>query len=411
MKAYIRISLVATLGVLAACDSLTEVNNPNVVDASAVDAARDATTFSRSALQNFYDAVPDLAVYQAWFTNEARVGDTFPTRNEFGRRIVIDSNGTLNGEVWTPIARAVSFSQTVIELLGAAPDAEKSINLARAYFASGYSLIFMAETFCESVIKVGPALASAAALDTAIARLKKAITIATAAGGAEATALAGAAQVGIARAYLQKSDKAAAAAEAAKVAPTFSFDIAYVDDPSNRGRLGNTVYAFTSARESLVVGPEWRAIADAGDIRVSYADGKRPAQDGDLNFFYQTKFKGYGSSFRLASGLEARYIAAEARGDLAEMLTLINERRAVGKQGAFATTDVAVALKELMEQRARDFWLEGHRMADFRRQAANVPFILQPGPNYYKPALGAVGTQVCLPVTVAEKDNNPNFKP
>src|SRR5512145_2254004 len=79
----------AALGLIfvtGACDSFLDVKNPSSLEAENVDAERDAVILSRSAYQAFVAQYGTLAVYSAWFSNEARVGDTFPTRNEFGRR-------------------------------------------------------------------------------------------------------------------------------------------------------------------------------------------------------------------------------------------------------------------------------------------------------------------------------------
>jgi hypothetical protein len=150
-------------------------------------------------------------------------------------------------------------------------------------------------------------------------------------------------------------------------------------------------------------------MADAGDPRIAYVDMKRVAQDGQLNFFRQDKIKGWGSPDRLASKLEADYIEVEANGDPTAMFDFINERRDVGNLAPIAaTTDMNVLLRELMEQKARDFWLEGKRIGDLRRLGESiVPYVIPPGDNYYKPELGLVGTQTCWPVPQSEINNNP----
>lgn len=412
-KSIVMRCVVATAFFGSACDPLLEVDRPDIVEESTVDPNRDATTFSRSAFQNLTDAAGDIIVYNAWFTNEARVGDTFPTRNEFGRRFVIDSNGTMNTEVFRPLSQAIAFGEQVRDLLSGVSDAATNVNLARAAFASGYGMIILAEMFCEGVIRVSPPIPTNALLDSATVRLQQVVAIGSAnpASATEARNLANAARVGIARALLQQNtaaSRAAAVTEAAAVPAGFSFSLEYIDDPTNRGRLGNSVFFWNFSRESLVVGPEWRAIRDAGDTRISYDNAGRVAQDGELQFFRQQKHPNFGSPIRLASKLEADYIAAEASGDPVLQLNLVNARRAVGGQGLFAGTPAAI-FAELMRQRAIDFWLEGKRMGDFRRNPGAVPFILQPGNNYYKPALGPVGSQTCIPIPLAEKDNNPKW--
>jgi starch-binding outer membrane protein, SusD/RagB family len=415
MNAYLRRTLPVLLAIsasslTAACSDFLDVKNPNSLEAEGVDPARDRTLLSRSVYQGFVSDYGQQVVDQAWFTNEARVGDTFPTRNEFGRRDIPET-GSQSGN-WSSMMDDIQFAErTIVQI----EEAGNSVDLARVYFTSGYGMVLLSEMFCEVTLAAGPQeprgpMTWEALLDTAIVRLTKASQIAGGETGTEATDLKWASTVGIARAQLQLGRKSAASATAASVPASFEYDLLHLDDPSNRNRLGNRVFSFSNARISLVVGPEWRAIADGGDPRIAYVDMGRVAQDGVLEFFRQDKIQGWGDPDRLASGLEARYIKVEADGDPTAMLTLINERRAVGNQTPMAaTTDMKALMDELMMQRGRDFWLEGHRLADFRRNPDNVPFIIPTGDNYYKPELGLVGNQTCWPVPKSEKDNNPNW--
>lgn len=397
---------------LAACEGAMEVRNPNIVVADEVDPEQDAATFARSAFQNLATAYGGIVVYTAWFTNEARVGDTFPTRNEYGRRLIDNRNGTHNSEVWAPLALAMESSEGVLDILEGKSDA----NVARAALTAGYSALLMAEAFCEGAIRVDRSAEYAQPqskdqmLDHAIKRFQAAISAGDAAGGAEGTSLANAARVGLARAYLFKGDKANAVSAANQVPDDFNFNLNYVDDASARGRLSNNVHIFSNARESLVVGPEWRQIADDGDERIKYIDGERMAQDGVHNFYIQQKYPNYAAPIRLASGLEARYIAAEASGDVTEQLALINERRAEFGQAPYAgPNDANSVLTELLFQKGLDFWLEAKRMGDWRRNPDNVKFIIKPSDEYYKPDVGPMGSDTCFPLPAAETDHNPNF--
>ena len=71
--------------------------------------------------------------------------------------------------------------------------------------------------------------------------------------------------------------------------------------------------------------------------------------------------------------------------------------------------DAASVLTELMTQRGFDFYLEGHRLADFRRNPANVLFVPVPGATYFKAGFAPIGNKTCYPIPLAERDNNPNF--
>jgi hypothetical protein len=251
----------------------------------------------------------------------------------------------------------------------------------------------------------------AQAMDSAIAKFNRAIAVGTANNTTEGVALANAARVGLARAHLNKGENAQAISAASAVPAGFSFIAPFADDPANRGRLGNGLYGFNfgGGREAIVVGPEWRAHADAGDTRVSYIDAGKDAQDGVLRLYAQRKYQSYGAGIRLASKLEADYIAAEA-GTATDQLALIAARRlAAGRAPYAGAVDAASVLRELLLQKHLDLWLEGQRMGDFRRNPTAVSYILPPGDTYYKPQVGTVSDQMCWPVPVAETSNNPNF--
>ena len=406
------VAAVALLGVTA-CD--VEVINPNIVEASSIDPAADAATFARSAMQNFFTAygagsggTEPMIVSAGWFTNEIRVGDTFPTRNEFGRRIVSDVNGN---SPWDEISLAMATSHEVVDLLSGIEGEDSNINVARANFTAGYSLIYMGELYCQSVIRVGAPMTPAQTMDSAIVKFQRAIAVGTANGTTEGVALANASRVGLARAHLNKGENAQAIAAAGAVPAGFEYFAPYADDPANRGRLGNGVFGFSwgGGREAIVVGPEWRAHADAGDERISYVDAGKDAQDGVQRLYSQRKYPSYASPIRLASKIEADYIAAEA-GTTADQLAVIAARRLAAGVGPYVgPVDAASVLRELLLQKHLDLWLEGQRMGDWRRNPDAVSYILPPGDNYYKPEVGLVSDQTCLPVPVGEKSNNPNF--
>ncbi|MHB1311395.1 MAG: RagB/SusD family nutrient uptake outer membrane protein [Gemmatimonadaceae bacterium] len=394
---------------VACSDKFVEVTNPNVIDAATVDPTSGATTLALSAQQNYATALGLLATYGGWFTEEANVADTFPTRNEFGFRLISDLNGSLNTEVWQPISLAAASAKAVLDL--DLPSPANNINVARAATFRGFSILQIATDFCTTALSSGPELTSAQALDSAIFWFSKGVEVGNANGTADGKALANASLVGRARAKLQKGDKAGAAADAAAVSAGFVFNLNMTDDLSNRGRLSNRQYQFTFDRSSISVAPWFRT----GDPRVPYI---APGQPGALNgqdavpggFYRQTKFNGYATPLRLASKLEADYIAAEA-GDATAQLALIAARRTANGLSAYAgATDAASVLAELYNQRAYEFYLEGKRVADFRRSPASVTNMTPAGGVYFKPGYANVGADKCYPLPRAERDNNPNMK-
>ena len=206
-RSWIRtVALASAVSLAVACEGdFLDVPDPTVIDAETIDPVLDLPTFARSALQNLFDAFDNVVVYSAWFSGEAYVGDTFPTRNDIGRRVVEYSNGTLRDELYFPLARAISTNETVLEVLreSGVSNAEAA---STANFASAYAIVLMAENFCEVVISrgyadadLGAPVPATAAMDSAIARFDAAIVAATADGNDD---IVDAANVGKARAYL-----------------------------------------------------------------------------------------------------------------------------------------------------------------------------------------------------------------
>ncbi len=400
------------VGATACGDEFLTVTNPNVIDASTVDPAANGVTLALSAQQNFVDMFGVVAMYAGYFTGEVNVSDTFPTRNEFGIRSVTDLNGSLNSDIWAPLSRAIASTKQVLDL--PLPTPTTNISIARAATFRGFAMLQMASDFCTGTFSNGPELTTAQMLDSASFWFSRGIDVGRANGSTDGAALANAALVGRARAKLQRGDNSGAATDAAAVPAGFEFNLRYTDDLANRGRLSNDLYFFSFDRGSMSVAPWYRQ----GDPRVTYrVAGGNPAptavpQDAVPGAWHQqTKFFSYAAPIRLASKLEADYIAAEASNNVATQLTLINARRqANGRPVYDGPQDAASVKTELFNQRALEFFLEGKRVADFRRSPASVaPTITAAGAPYFKPGYGNTGTDTCYPVPRAERDNNPNM--
>lgn len=410
-RAAARTVVGATLlfGVAACSDKFLQVTNPNVIDASTVDPTSGAAILAASAQQNFATALGWLNMYSSWFSGEANVSDTFPTRNEFGFRLISDLNGSLQTDVWAPISLAAASSKTVLDLT--LPTPTTNINIARAATFRGFSILLIATDFCTGTLSSGPEMTTVQLLDSASFWFGKGIEVGKANGTSDGIALANAALVGRARAKLQKGDNAGAVADAAGVPAGFVYNLVYTDDANSRTRLSNRLFQFTFDRGSISVAPAFRS---ATDTRVPFLPpgvSKINAQDAVPGGFYQqTKFNAYNASIRLASRLEADYIAAEASKDVTQQLTLIGARRAANGQAAYAgASDAASVMTELYNQRAFEFYLEGRRIADFRRSPASTNYITAAGQPYFKPGYANTGTQTCYPLPRAERDNNPNI--
>ena len=410
--------VVAGLAALTLAGCNIDVTDPTTVPASTIDPLADARIFSLSAQQNYYVAYGSLINNTAVYSNETWSGAVRPETNDIGRHVIIDTNVDLSGAFWAPMQVVIGTNDQVVEVLRGTPTFNTDINAARSSLWSGMAIEQLAEIFCEGVLHVGPPLTTAQMLDSAIVRLQQAITVASAITASlpatsptsiEATKILNIARVGLARAYLTKGDNQAAITAAAQVPATFVSSTVHVDDAQARARLSNGVFITSSGTTQIVAGL-YRAL---NDPRVTFVDAGINAQDATNRLFRQTKYASFTAPIRIASGLEARYISAEAQleasGNTAPALALIAERRTAGSQPAFTGTTVAVVLAELMDQRARDFWLEARHLGDILRNPTAAALVPPEGSPFYKPQLGNFLPITCLPIPFLEKANNPNF--
>ena len=107
----------ALVGVLtgvatAGCNDFLTVKNPTVIEVTTLDPVNDAPVLANSAVQNFYTAYGWMIMYSSWMAGETDVAETFPTRNEFGRRDVVTSNTSLSGDVWVPLSQAAASARS-----------------------------------------------------------------------------------------------------------------------------------------------------------------------------------------------------------------------------------------------------------------------------------------------------------
>lgn len=410
LKKFVSSVAAAAALTLTGCEYWLTVPDPTVIDANALDPVNDAPLLSKSAQQNFANAYGWMIVYSSWFVGETDVSETFPTRNEFGRRDVTEQNGSLNGDVWFPLSQAASSSYLVLD--ATLPNPATNVNYARANLYLAFSYVFMAEQFCRGTVRSGAELSTAAMLDSAIAHFNNAITRGTGAGGTDGNNIANAARVGLARAYLQAGNTGAAITAGQAVPAGFTFNLLFQDDLAQRGRLANKMWQFVRDRGSIAVAPNWRTTDPRVPYLVTTAFAPQDAayaSDRGVPYAIQQKYTDYNSPVRLASKLEADYIVAEAQGTAAQ-LTLLQARRAANGRPAYTgAVDANSVLTEFLTQKGFDFYLEGKRMGDFRRHPTNIFGLPVAGSTYWKPGFAPVGAGTCFPLPTAEIDNNPNL--
>ncbi len=397
---------------LAGCNM--DVANPSVIDASTFDPSTNGQTLALSAQTNFFSAFQTVALFGGLISGELYTGAIRLQTNKLSSRTFLSTND-INGDFFAPLSLAIASNLNAAETLRRGGAAASDLNLARVEMNAGFSLELMAETMCSGVVQGGPELSDAELLDSAAVHFANAVAIASAAGAAGAD-LAAEANVGLARTYLQQGDDAGAAQTAALVPADFVGYVYTSANVSTQATLGNQIYATTIGGQAIIP----RLYRDLSDPRVpidSTAVGHTTAPG--LPYIIQRKYDGYGAFYRLASGLEARFIAAEATlhasGDTGPALALIATERAAGGQPPYAGgTDAASVLAELLNQRAREFWMEGKKLGDLRRNPS-VPLevvLTDPvGAPYYNAGAAQFGDAFCTPIPPQETNANPNFQP
>ena len=407
-RAAMRATLSAAVASLVLGGCKLDVINPSLIDASQFDPSSDAALISLSAQTQWYIGFQNAARYGGLFAEEQLSAAARTETADLGRRSLFAGNQDINIGLFGPLSRAIATNATVVATLSGGSTAATDINLARAEMNLAFAQAQMGETFCQGTVLAGPALTPAQLLDSAITHFTRAITIGGAASGAEATKIVNASRIGLARAYLQKGDNAnaATAATAALAAPpSFAYSVPTADSPTNRP-LGNQIFLSSIPNLLSVVPAAYQAL---NDPRVPFLDLGVNAQDGVLRAIAQQKFLSYAAPIRIASYLEAQYVQAEAKlktGDASFALTLIAARRVAGNQPAFTGTGTPAILSELLNQAARDFWLEGKKLGDWRRNPTAEPFISAPG-TLYKGSL-TFGALTSVPLPQEETNTNPN---
>lgn len=407
----IRGPILAGVMAVGAASCNVDVTNPSVIDAGTFDPNKDGTTLALSAQTNFYSAFQSVALFGGLISDELWTGAIRLQTNRLGSR-TFEGSDDISADFFAPLSLAVASNENAVTALAKGPDESSDVNLARASMNLGFSLDLMAETMCSGVIQGGPELTDAQLLDTAIAAFTRAISTGTAAGSGGAE-IVDASNVGLARAYLQAGNYTSAASTAALVPPSFVVNVITTANVSTLGTLGNQLYASTLSGQ--LVAPERYRI---GDPRLPVDSTKPGSTLNGLPYIIQTKFTGYADPIRLASGLEAQYIGAEATlhsgGGTGPALALIATRRTAGSQPAYSGgADSLSVVEELLNQRARDFWMEGKKLGDLRRNpSVSLPTVLTDpagAPFYTSVGGGIFGSIFCAPIPPEETNANPNF--
>lgn len=420
---------VAFCGV-AACSDFLVADNPGAVEEPDVNNPSYVNLIANGPIFGFQTAHTQNTYWNAQFTDELYNRAVFIEEGQIDRRELYSEMSYINAFIYAPMQRARFLGEDAARRLKVilGDSATRDLRVARALAYAGHSYIALGEMMCEVPIDVGAPKPPAEIFADAIVRFNEAITIANAAKAYYQTLpvsagnnalIAGTdsvrnfALVGAARAALNRNDKAAAIAFAAQVPAAFDFRAYYSDNTSGQrtriyDRLGG------SAANSVLANTPFLAMA--GDPRVPRTTTgvlNRPLSPPSYSSWNNTvtgvTFQQV-TTVRIASGLEARYIIAEAQGPTPATLAFVNERRAAGLQPAVTLTGTAL-MAELRDQRSRDFYLDNHRLGDLRRYKEFYNVDLFPKGPYPGSTTGQVYNEsvFCWPLPLNELNGNPNI--
>jgi starch-binding outer membrane protein, SusD/RagB family len=395
--------LLALTPLLVACQGVLDVSLPGNVDASALDQPSLAATLVDGAQADFECAFSQYVETTATWSNEVLnasggaevVGWSARfTRPEGGTTqcpTATSNRGAFN--VYLPLQIARGQAELALQKLNGFTDAEvsgRTLLLARSAFYSGYSHMLLSEGYCQVAVDDGPLLTPAAGLAIAEQKFSTAITAATAANNA---AVLNAARVARARVRIALGNKVGAAADAKLVPANFRFDATYASTPVRRR---NTVMEDINLKFHLSVAPAYRGLTFGGvaDPRVIAINANRVGIDAVTPQWTQGKYTAPESPLPLATWDEAQLIIAEAEGgqSAVDAINRIHTRYALP---AYAGGTDAQILAQIIEERRRSLWLDGHQINDHLR--FNIPFasgVDQKGVRY--------NNETCIPLPLSE---------
>lgn len=407
-----------------ACDGierLLEVDAPSQIPVGTLDDPVKAQLLVNGVIADFECAYGAYVALSGILGEELIETTQTANRWPYDRRHVLSSD-QLYGEfgcealgVYRPLSTARWTADAVLAKLEGWTDAQMPANVNRTQLIAttaayaGYAYLIMGEAFCSMAFDGGPEVQSSDAFRLAEERFTRALAAAAQVGGAAGTDLRNMALVGRARARLNLGRYADAAADAAQVTANY---VKNVTTSAAAARRNNRVWAQNSSTSNATsVGLRYRGMTVGGvaDTRVPVVESNPPrnAIDG-TRIWEQRKYTTSATPLPLATWDEAQLILAEAAaraGDAPAATGYINALRTKAGLPAYGGGTPDEVLAQVIEERRRELFLEGHHFFDIRR--FNLP--LNPAPGTVFPKGGTYGDTRCLPLPDIERLNNPSI--
>jgi hypothetical protein len=422
-------SAILLLAVLPACNDFLTATNPGAVEEPDVNIPQNADILVNGAVGTYQFSHSEITYWNAQLTDELFNRAVFAEEGDIDRRNLYSDMTYINAFMYGPAQRARyagdDASARLKTILG--DTASRDLRLARSLAYAGHSYIDLGEMMCTTPIDLGAPKSSEDMFADAITRFQEAITVATAAKAylqsrtpvnanlvAATDSVRYFALVGAARAALNRDDKAGAIAFANQVPAAFEFRAYYTDNTTGqrnrtfeRLQLASNAYLLNTPFLAMTTDPRIPRIA--GTTGRAYTPLSPPSYSTFNNTLAGGAFAAL-MSVRVASGLEAQYIVAEAQGPTPTTLAFVNTRRAAGQQAPVTLTGDAL-MAELRDQRSRDFYLDNHRLGDLRRYLKVYKVDLFPKGPYPGSTSGQTYNEAitCWPLPTNEINGNPNI--
>ncbi|HEX4683566.1 MAG TPA: hypothetical protein VH277_12690 [Gemmatimonadaceae bacterium] len=412
---------------ISGCDlnKALSVQPANLIAANTLEEPQNAQLLVAGAASDFDCAYNSFVVVGALigeeFEDALQTADRWPydQRTTTANLARYSTNNCTGLGMYQPLQAARVSAANVRALLEGWTDVQvpgRGLAIARMSAYEGWSEVLIGEVFCSTVfstvhgetVNYGTEITKAQALDTAIAALSNAITVAQAVGGTAADSIRNFALVGRAKAKQDKGDLVGARADAVLVPASFVWN---VTASNSNTRRQNRVFQENNAGivSSSSVGARFRQPTYTNDPRIKVANSGKVANGINVPLWTQLKYTAVSSSIPMATGTEMQLLIAEAdiNTNRANTLAIIAQMRAAGSQAPYTGATPAEDLAEIIDQRRRALFLTGTSYPDIIRYNLTVspaagtstPWNQQYGPDK--------GAQLCLPLPQVETLNNP----